>query len=75
MSKGIGQYVYYINKDGQQQKAQMIYADQLPAFTDHGKAMLKLLRDDLTSKLDPISGKQLISLRKASELINIGFID
>ena len=73
MKKNPGMLVSYTTKDGSTQKAIMRHADQLPAVTDTGRALLILLNDNLTEKQQ--DGKPLRVVKKTELLTTIGYVD
>lgn len=69
-----GYIVEYINKDGSRQRAIAIHNEQSNAYSDFGRAFLRLIDANGNYTLDE-NGKKVIAIKYWSHLIRIGFID
>jgi hypothetical protein len=67
--------ILYTDKNGNIQKGLVKDIDQLEAFKKVKKAYIRLVNDDLTIKIDEVTGKGLVSLKNIDSLECIGFID
>jgi len=70
MSKNSGILVSYTDKDGNIQKAVILYVDQHTALTERNKVLVRLLNDDLSLK-----DVNTLVVKNKDLLTHIGFCD
>lgn len=66
--------VSYIDQDGNTQKAISYYVDQVQQTSLSGRAVLQVLNEDMTPKLDE-KNKPVKVLKKTEALTIIGYTD
>ena len=74
MSKNSGIMVTYIDPDGNLQKGVVRHSDQHKLFAKANKALVTLLNDDLSLKIDQ-DQKNMIALKQKDLLTHVGYCD
>ena len=74
MSNTSGILVTYIDHDGNTQKGIVRYCNQRPEFEKRSKALVVLLNDDLSLKIDQDRHPR-IALKRKDLLTHIGYCD
>ncbi len=74
MPKNPGYILSYIDKFEHKQYGIAYYNEQTGDFKNYDRVFIRLLNEDLKPKLNE-KGKQLITVKHASEITTIGFVD
>jgi hypothetical protein len=75
MSKRPGYYLQYTDKEGKIQKAIAYHDEQDDSYKRQKRVFIRLIDDRFQPKIDPDTGKKLVSLKYASDFKIIGFLD
>ncbi|OFX62680.1 MAG: hypothetical protein A2066_18780 [Bacteroidetes bacterium GWB2_41_8] len=75
MSNNSGILVTYTDITGNLQKGVILHNDQHRLFEKVNKALIRLLNDDLSFKVDTQNGKNLTALKSKDLLTHIGYCD